>query len=107
VAHSSRGVGRRFRSIHLIGLAVCLFPLTLPAQIYRFKYYGHGDGLKNAEVHCLLQDHIGFLWVGTSTGLFRYDGLQFTQYIEPNHSTNFISESLISTRIRSRWAVYR
>ena len=107
MAHSSRGVGRRFRSIHLIGLAVCLFPLTLPAQIYRFKYYGHGDGLKNAEVHCLLQDHIGFLWVGTSTGLFRYDGLQFTQYIEPNHSTNFISESLISTRIRSRWAVYR
>jgi signal transduction histidine kinase/ligand-binding sensor domain-containing protein len=66
------------------------FPLTLAAQIYRFKYYSHTDGLKNTEVHCLLQDHTGFLWVGTSTGLFRYDGLQFTEYIEPNHATSFI-----------------
>jgi signal transduction histidine kinase/streptogramin lyase len=90
VGHSLSGIGRRFRSISLIWLAVLLFPLTLPAQIYRFKYYGHGDGLKNTEVHCLLQDHTGFLWVGTSTALYRYDGLQFIEFTQSNHSTNFI-----------------
>ncbi len=28
---------------------------------------------------CLLQDHAGFIWVGTENGLFRYDGRNFVR----------------------------
>jgi len=57
-------------------------PLSVFGQRYAFKYYSHRDGLKDPEVRSLLQDRTGFLWVGTSTGLFRYDGLRFTQFAE-------------------------
>jgi len=29
---------------------------------------------------CLLQDHAGFIWVGTENGLFRYDGRNFVRF---------------------------
>ena len=53
---------------------------TSEAQQQRFKLYGSSDGLTNLNVHALLQDSVGFLWVGTDNGLFRYDGLRFVEY---------------------------
>src|SRR3954469_9093666 len=35
------------------------------------------DGLSFASVHSLLQNRRGFLWIGTSAGLNRYDGYSF------------------------------
>lgn len=57
-----------------------LLPLLLPAQRYSFKQYGQDQGLTNLDVHGLIQDRTGFLWVATDGGLFRYDGHQFRAY---------------------------
>ena len=76
--------------------------MTLSAQRYRFKYFSHTDGLKDTEVHALLQDHVGFIWVGTSTGLFRYDGLRFTPFVESDGAKNFI-EALAETPDGTLW----
>jgi len=81
---------RHFRRAGLVWLAVFLAPLSVSAQRYRFKYYSHGYGLKDTEVHCLLQDRTGFLWVGTAGGLFRYDGVRFTRLGEPGSAVNSI-----------------
>jgi ligand-binding sensor domain-containing protein len=32
------------------------------------------DGLAENSAHCMLQDHLGFLWLGTQYGLHKYDG---------------------------------
>lgn len=32
------------------------------------------DGLAENSVFCMLQDHLGFLWLGTQYGLHKYDG---------------------------------
>ena len=48
------------------------------AQRYTFRDYI--DGLKNLNVNCILQDRAGFIWVGTESGLFRYDGSRFISY---------------------------
>ncbi len=56
----------------------------LPAQQQQFKQYGNTDGLANLNVHALLQDNVGFLWVGTDNGLFRYDGSHFREYGHTN-----------------------
>jgi signal transduction histidine kinase/ligand-binding sensor domain-containing protein/ActR/RegA family two-component response regulator len=38
------------------------------------------DGLGNLSVNCLLQDRSGFLWIGTESGLYQYDGSRFWQF---------------------------
>ncbi len=93
---------RCFRSTHSIWLALLLaLGLPLTAQRHRFRYYSHGDGLKDTEVHCLLQDHIGFIWVGTATGLFRYDGSRFTGFSLPDSGA--IVQSLAETPDGTLW----
>ena len=35
------------------------------------------EGLSQSDVKCLVQDSLGFLWIGTRDGLNRYDGYRF------------------------------
>ena len=49
------------------------------AERYRFRHFGPDEGL-NAAVSRLMQDRAGFLWLGTSNGLFRYDGARFQRF---------------------------
>jgi signal transduction histidine kinase/ligand-binding sensor domain-containing protein len=46
---------------------------------YSFAQWGHRDGLPSATIYTLAQTPDGFLWLGTSDGLVRFDGLQFVQ----------------------------
>ena len=48
---------------------------TISASPYfSFKKYQVEDGLSHNTVWCALQDSYGFIWLGTSDGLNRYDG---------------------------------
>jgi signal transduction histidine kinase/CheY-like chemotaxis protein/ligand-binding sensor domain-containing protein len=53
---------------------------TLCAQQYGFRAYGHEEGLQSLAVTGLLQDKAGYIWVGTQTWLFRYDGTRFEAF---------------------------
>ena len=90
-----------FRPSWLVWLLILGLPLT--AQRHRFRYYSHGDGLKDTEIHCLLQDHVGFIWVGTATGLYRYDGARFTGFPTPDAAGNIV-QALAETRDGTIWA---
>jgi signal transduction histidine kinase/ligand-binding sensor domain-containing protein len=46
-------------------------------QVLMFNHLSTKDGLASNIVHCLWQDKKGFLWIGTSNGLQRYDGYHF------------------------------
>jgi ligand-binding sensor domain-containing protein/signal transduction histidine kinase len=54
---------------------------TAPQKNYskyiRFEHYNLEEGLSQSDVTVILQDHMGFLWVGTEDGLNRYDGYGF------------------------------
>jgi ligand-binding sensor domain-containing protein len=66
-------------------VVVCLCLLAgqkLPAQRYSFMSYGPDEGL-TAAVNRLLQDREGFLWMGTSNGVVRYDGGEHFQHFGP------------------------
>jgi ligand-binding sensor domain-containing protein len=75
----SEAPSRHFGLIRCL-LAGCLLPALLPAQFYSFEYYAHERGLGSLGVNQLAQDRTGFLWVGTSNGLFRYDGGRFRRF---------------------------
>ena len=50
---------------------------SLCAQEYSFRYFGAAEGLSNLSVRTVYQDRVGFLWVATVDGFFRYDGDRF------------------------------
>ena len=55
-------------------------PLFGQDQDIRFERISIEQGLSQATVTEILQDHQGFLWVGTQDGLNRYDGYGFVVY---------------------------
>jgi diguanylate cyclase (GGDEF)-like protein len=47
------------------------------AQQYSFRYFGYQDGLTNLAVNSVYQDRVGFIWLNTENGIYRYDGSGF------------------------------
>ena len=56
------------------------FPLTGLAQDIYFDLVQRPEDQTGLEILSLVQDNNGFLWIGTYNGLFKYDGIQFTEY---------------------------
>lgn len=52
----------------------------LSAQRYALEHFGFESGLRSLSIRTLSQDAEGFLWVGTTSGLFRYDGHRFVNF---------------------------
>jgi signal transduction histidine kinase/CheY-like chemotaxis protein/ligand-binding sensor domain-containing protein len=52
----------------------------LPAQRYALELFGFESGLRGLSIRTISQDGQGFLWVGTTSGLFRYDGHRFVNF---------------------------
>jgi signal transduction histidine kinase/ligand-binding sensor domain-containing protein len=48
-----------------------------------------------AEIHALAQTADGFLWLGTATGLFRFDGIRFEPY-KPQSGEAFPQRNVVS-----------
>jgi signal transduction histidine kinase/CheY-like chemotaxis protein/HPt (histidine-containing phosphotransfer) domain-containing protein len=44
------------------------------------RQFGPAEGLAQPFIYCLLQDHQGYLWLGTAEGLVRYDGSRFATF---------------------------
>src|SRR5204862_5848812 len=56
--------------------------LSAPAWAERLpvRAYTVDDGLAGDEINTILQDSRGYLWIGTDTGLSRFDGTRFVEY---------------------------
>src|SRR5215207_7947882 len=50
------------------------------AQKLQFRQLTPDDGLSSSRVQAIVQDSRGFVWMGTTKGLNRYDGYGFTIY---------------------------
>ena len=47
---------------------------------YGTTTWGQKDGLPSAVIWALAQDRAGYLWLGTNTGLVRFDGVRFAEW---------------------------
>jgi ligand-binding sensor domain-containing protein/serine phosphatase RsbU (regulator of sigma subunit) len=54
-----------------------LFSAILNGQTYSFKNYGAESKIPSGFVYTINQSNDGFLWVGTGSGLSRFDGFTF------------------------------
>ena len=59
-----------------------LFSIAGMGQSYQFFTYGIPEGLCDKFAYTINQDQDGFLWVGTTRGLCRFDGRVFDQEFE-------------------------
>jgi len=80
------------RSAAALALALAL-AAAARAERLPFRVYSTADGLAGDAVRVLLRDSRGFLWVGTSSGLSRFDGHAFRTYD--------MAQGLPSTRIEA------
>jgi signal transduction histidine kinase/ligand-binding sensor domain-containing protein len=62
----------------LVGQALALDPRQ-PASSYLRTNFTVEDGLPDNQVNAIAQTRNGFLWLGTDSGLARFDGQHFTQ----------------------------
>ena len=64
-------------------ILVFIFYVKLGAQQLKFNHYNDKNGLSHNSVRHIIQDQQGFLWLGTFSGLNRFDGYQFKSDLLP------------------------
>ena len=57
----------------------------------RFKNYSLEDGLSQSTVYAVLQDNMGFIWIGTRDGLNRFDNNSFLTFYPSFDSAGSLS----------------
>jgi ligand-binding sensor domain-containing protein/two-component sensor histidine kinase len=62
-----------------------------------FRSYSIENGLSESVIHSMIQDDVGFIWLGTGFGLNRFDGVEFKKWYEedglPNNRVNALRQS--------------
>jgi len=60
-----------------------LDPARSPSQ-YRHDEWGTSDGIPYSAVRAIYQSRDGYLWIGTRSGLARFDGITFSPFTSAN-----------------------
>ena len=69
------------RHFYMLGIFLIItFQSIIGQSSYIFHHLETSAGLSNNSVKAILKDRYGFLWIGTESGLNRYDGYGFKVY---------------------------
>lgn len=69
-----------FAGAVFISALAALLPVSAAENLsseYQAAIYGSGNGLDSTNCNDIIQTPDGYIWVGTYTGLYRYDGCNF------------------------------
>ena len=82
------------------GLKKILFMLMLAlplaaAGVYLFKTLDIKNGLSSSQINCILKDTRGYVWFGTPSGLYRYDGYTFRNFQSNSKDGSSLPDSYI------------
>ncbi|MDR0430421.1 MAG: response regulator [Tannerellaceae bacterium] len=58
---------------------------------YKFNQINTDKGLSNSEIKCIYKDKTGFIWLGTPSGLNRYDGYEIVTINQDLSNEPFLS----------------
>ncbi len=84
-------------------LCVCsLVCLSQDERQYTFTHYSTDKGLSGHEVKAVIQDKAGYMWLGTVTGLQRFDGTRFITFRHRKSDSGSIPENNINHLFRDK-----
>ncbi len=85
----------RLACVLLVALIADQLPVAAQDTEYRFSRINLNHGLSHNQVKSIFKDERGFVWIGTISGLNRYDGYTFRTFInEPGDTTSLISSDV-------------
>jgi signal transduction histidine kinase/ligand-binding sensor domain-containing protein/DNA-binding response OmpR family regulator len=61
----------------------------------RFDIFTQEEGLPNNQIQCIYQDSKGWMWIGTSQGLSRFDGYSFVNFLPESDDSLSLQGNLI------------
>ncbi|NQD35507.1 response regulator [Permianibacter sp. IMCC34836] len=77
-------------------LALTLLPgATMAVETVAFRHLDSRAGLPQNSVTSIVQDHDGYVWLGTFDGLQRYDGYQFQSYRNDPRAPNTLTDNMV------------
>ena len=79
-----------------LGLILLFNTLFAQQTINGFKRFGKADGLPNASNNKIFEGSDRFLWLSTESGLYRFDGHQFTPFFSNSKDSTTLSSNSIS-----------
>ncbi|MBC7867602.1 MAG: hypothetical protein H7X88_08710, partial [Gloeobacteraceae cyanobacterium ES-bin-316] len=80
----------------IIGLVMLCGQVCAQQSITGFKRFGRAEGVPNTSNNKIFESSDHFLWLGTSSGLYRFDGYQFSPYFSNNKDSTTISSNVIA-----------
>jgi signal transduction histidine kinase/ligand-binding sensor domain-containing protein/CheY-like chemotaxis protein len=90
-------VMNQFKMALLLLVSLCFSLGAESKQTFRLDYLTLSDGLPNSSVSKIIQDSHGFMWIGTQSGLSRYDGYNFRTHMNNPFDSNSLAHNLVQT----------
>lgn len=85
-----------FKTVFLICVSLAFESLSAQQKYeYSYRQVTLLDGLSQSSGLSIIQDSLGFIWIGTEEGLNRYDGYTITTYLYEVNDTTSVSNSYI------------
>jgi ligand-binding sensor domain-containing protein/serine phosphatase RsbU (regulator of sigma subunit) len=84
-------------------LCFTLFSQISTGQIFSFKNYGAEFNIPDGFIYTINQSNDGYLWVGTGSGLARFDGYNFYKIQYPDSSQLRITTSSLKDKNGTLW----
>ena len=64
-------------------------------ETFRFAHITKDNGLAQNHVTCIMQDDKGFMWIGTKSGLCKYNGYSIQTYLHNMNDSSSLSHNFI------------
>ncbi len=82
--------------LFLILTLFAVLQVSASNEKYQFLTLNINNGLSNNQINCIYKDNRGFLWIGTSNGLNRYDGYAFKVFKhDPQSNLTTVNDNCI------------
>jgi signal transduction histidine kinase/ligand-binding sensor domain-containing protein/DNA-binding response OmpR family regulator len=95
-----------FKFVWILLLTLASHQMTLATPIAKFQNIWTDSGLPSRTVWTTLQDSEGFIWVGTSNGLARYDGYGFVlvkDELSKRDLSSYVIRALFEDSLGTLW----
>ncbi|WP_166641878.1 hybrid sensor histidine kinase/response regulator transcription factor [Pedobacter duraquae] len=90
------------RLFFVVLISTLTFQLAKGQNDLNFINLNTKNGMSSNAVNTILQDHNGLVWFGTSDGLNKFDGTNFTVYTNKSNDSTSISSNKISALLEDR-----